>query len=117
MTILYQHQTVGEVTQGSDNLFLVPCTTNNLLLVPCTTDNLLLVPCTTDNLLLVPALAKLVCSLLCIAILLSVHEVFPYDNVWICIGAYHITQKTSQVGEFLVSNLLPTVSKLCVQMA
>lgn len=49
MTILCQHQTVGEVTQGSDNLFLVPCTTDNLLLVPCTTDNLLLVPCTSTT--------------------------------------------------------------------
>jgi len=29
---------------------------------------------------------------------LSVHEVFPCDNVWMCIGAYHITQKKFQVG-------------------
>ena len=76
MSILCQHQTVGEVTQGSDTLLLVPCTSKIVFsFVHC-----------------------ILCLLPCIAILLSVHEVFPYDKVWMCIGAYQITQKKSQVG-------------------
>ena len=59
MSILCRHQTVGEVTHGSDKLLLVHCTSKIVFsFVHC-----------------------ILCSLLCIAILLSVHEVFPYDKV------------------------------------